>query len=163
MCPVPRIVLALAVWIAASPAAAQTSTATLSADIRPIAKLTLSTSSVSFADADPDLVGQVPALGGPITITGKTRATSGEQVVLTVVASDDLRSGVQVINASAITWTTTGAGFVPGMLSATSPAMVAQWTGSGTYSGTQQLFFRNLWSYPTGTYTTSLLYTLTAP
>jgi len=160
---VPRIGLALAVWIAAAPVAAQTSTATLSADIRPLAKLTLSTTSVSFADADPDIVGQVPTVGGAITITAKTRATSGAQVVLTVVASGDLRSGVQVINASAITWTAAGPGFVAGTLSATSPAVVAQWTGSGSHAGTQQLFFRNLWSYPTGTYTTSLLYTLTAP
>ena len=157
------ILLALVVWTAPWPAVAQTSTATLSADIRPLAKLTLSTSSVSFPDADPDIVAQVPALGGPITIIAKSRATAGAQVVLTVASSDNLRSGVQVITASAITWTATGAGFVSGALSATTPVMVGQWTGSGTYAGTQQLLFRNLWSYATGTYTASLVYTLTAP
>jgi hypothetical protein len=48
-------------------------------------------------------------------------------------------------------------------LSATTPVTLAQWTGPGMRSGTQQLLFRNLWSYATGTYTTSLIYTLTAP
>ncbi len=147
----------------AAPAGAQTSSATLSADLRALAKLTLSTNSVTFPDADPDVVPQVPATGGPITITAKSRATAGAQVILTVVASDDLRSGVQVIGASAITWTTTGAGFQPGTLSKTTPVTVAQWTGSGTRNGTQQLMFRNLWSYATGTYSLSLTYTLSSP
>jgi len=147
----------------AAPAGAQTSTATLSADLRTLAKLTLSTNSVTFPDADPDGVPQVPATGGPITITAKSRATAGAQVILTVVASDDLRSGVQVIGASAITWTATGAGFQPGTLSKTAPVTVAQWTGSGIRSGTQELMFRNLWSYATGTYSLSLTYTLSSP
>jgi len=147
----------------AAPAGAQTSTATLSADIRTLAKLTLSTSSVTFPDADPDVVAQVPSLGGPIAITAKSRATAGAQVILTVVASDDLRSGIQVIGASAITWTATGAGFQAGTLSKTTPVTVAQWTGSGIRSGTQQLMFRNLWNYATGTYSLSLTYTLSSP
>jgi hypothetical protein len=117
---------------------------------------------VSFPDADPDLVAQVPALGGPISITAKSRATPASQVILTVIASDDLRSGIQTIAASAITWTVTGGGFQPGTLS-TTPVTVAQWTGSGVRSGTQQLMFLNLWTYATGTYTASLTYTLSAP
>jgi hypothetical protein len=166
MSPSRLLVLAFAVWVFAAfatPAKAQTSTATLSADIRTLAKLTLSTSSVSFPDADPDLVAQVPALGGPIAITAKSRATGVAQVILTVVAADDLRSGIQVIGASAITWTATGAGFQPGTLGKTAPVTLAQWTGSGVRSGTQQLMFRNLWTYATGTYTVSLTYTLTSP
>jgi hypothetical protein len=158
--------LALVVWVSAAlaaPAEAQTSTATLSADIRTLAKLTLSAASVSFPDADPDVVGQIPSLGGPIAITAKSRATPASQVILTVVASDDLRSGIQTIAASAITWTVTGAGFQPGTLSKATPVTVAQWTGSGVRSGTQQLMFQNLWSYATGTYTASLTYTLSSP
>jgi hypothetical protein len=147
----------------AAPAGAQTSTASLSADISTLAKPTLSTNSVTFPDADPDVVPQVPATGGPIAITAKSRATAGAQVILTVVASDDLRSGVQVIGASAITWTTTGAGFQSGTLSKTTPVTVAQWTGSGTHSGTQQLMFSNLWSYATGTYSLSLTFTVSSP
>ncbi len=155
------IVWALAAF--ATPAEAQTSTVTLSADIGPLAKLTLSAATVSFPDADPDAAPQVAPLSGPIIITAKSRATAGSQVILTVVGSDDLRSGIDVISASAITWTATGAGFQPGTLSKTSPVTVARWTGSGIRTGTQQLMFRNLWTYATGTYSATLTYTLTSP
>jgi hypothetical protein len=147
----------------AAPAAAQTDSATISADVRTIAKLSLSSASVSFADADPDIVGQIPGSGGPLSITTKARATGGSQVVLTVQAANDLRSGLNTIAASAITWTATGAGFLAGTLSQTTPVEVGRWTGSGVRTGTQTLLFRNLWTYTTGTYTTSLTYTLSAP
>jgi hypothetical protein len=160
------LALAIVVWVFAALGARaqpQTSTATLTADMRPLAKLALSTTSVSFPDADPDVLAEVPSLGGPITITLKSRATAGAQVILTVVASDDLRSGIQTIGTSAITWTATGPGFQPGTLSKTAPVTIGLWTGSGVRSGTQQLMFQNLWTYATGTYTTSLTYTLTSP
>jgi hypothetical protein len=153
-------------WTVAAPAArasAQAAAATLSANVAPTARLTLSTASASFPDADPDLVPQIPASTGPILITARARANPGMQVVLTVQAADDLRSGINVIPASNITWTATGAGFVAGTLSTLSPVTVAAWTGSGVRTGNQQLYFRNLWTHPTGTYTLSLLYTLSAP
>ena len=161
-----RLLIAVIVWTAAAPAAraaAQASTATLSANVGTIAKLNLSTASASFPDADPDAVPQIPTAGGPILITAKSRANPGVLVVLTLQAADDLRSGVNVIPASNITWTATGAGFVGGTLSKAAPVTIASWTGSGVRSGSQQLFFRNLWTHPTGTYTVSLLYTLSAP
>jgi hypothetical protein len=161
-----RLLAALIAWTAVAPAAraaAQVSTATMSASVSPLAKLTLSTGSASFPDADPDLVAQIPSLGGPILITAKSRANPGTQVVLTVQAADDLRSGVTVIPAGNITWTSTGTGFVSGTLSKSSPITLATWSGSGVRSGTQQLYFRNLWTHPTGIYTVALLYTLTAP
>ena len=162
-----RLAFVLLAWSAAAPAAraaAQPSTATLSATISPQAGLTVSSASLSFPDADPDALGQVPAAGGPLLITAKARATAGQAIVLTLVASGDLRSGVDVLAASNITWTATGAGFVAsGTVSATVPAQLASWTGSGLRSGAQQLFFRNLWTHPTGIYTTSIIYTLSAP
>jgi len=105
----------------------------------------------------------IPATAGPILITAKSRATAGAQVVLAVQATDDLRSGVSVIPASNITWTGSGVGFVAGTLSTSSPVAVAAWTGSGIRSGSQQFFFRNLWTHPTGTYTLTMIYTLSAP
>ena len=146
----------LAVWVLAALAAragAQpaSDTATLTANIATIAKLSLSTTSVTFVDADPDTTPQIPALGGPLSITAKARATGGAQVVLTVQATDDLRSGLDTIGAPAITWTTTGTGFVGGTLSKSSSVRVAQWNGSGVRTGTQTLLFANLWTYPTGT------------
>lgn len=161
-----RFLAAVIAWTVAAPAAradAQASTATLSANVSSLAKLNLSTASVSFPDADPDLVPQIPTAGGPILITAKSRANPGTQVLLTLQAADDLRSGVNVIPASNITWTATGTGFVAGTLSNLSPVTLATWTGSGVRSGSQQLYLRNLWTHPTGTYTVSLLYTLSAP
>ena len=153
---------ALAALMPAS-AGAQTMTATLSANIQPLARLTLSSSSITFPDADPDIAGQIPALGGPISITAKGRASAGSQVVLTVLASDDLRSGVDVIPASALTWTATGPGFQGGTLSASSAVTLGQWGASGVQNGTQAWSFRNLWTYVTGTYTTTITYTLSSP
>jgi len=161
-----RLAFVLLAWSAAAPAAraaGQPATATLSATISPQASLTLSTASLVFPDADPDVLNQVPAAGGAVTISAKARATEGQAIVLTVLASSDLRSGLDVIPASNVTWTASGAGFVPGTLSATVPAQVATWTGSGVRSGSQQYFFRNVWTHPTGTYTATLVYTLSAP
>jgi hypothetical protein len=163
---VPRsVVVILLGWAAVAPtrAAAQTSTATVSANIGTVASLTLSSATIAFPDADPDVTPQVPATGGPLLITAKSRASGGAQVVLSVQASDDLRFGVVVIAASNITWTGSGAGFVPGTLSKSSPVRVATWTGSGLRTGSQQFFFRNLWTHPTGTYTLTMTYTLSAP
>lgn len=161
-----RLLVVFAAWMVAAPAAraaAQARSATLAANVSTVAKLTLSTATVSFPDADPDAIPLIPSSGGPVFISAKARATPGAQVVLTVLAADDLRSGLDVIPASNITWTATGPGFVGGTLSTTSPVTVGTWSGSGVRSGAQQLYFTNLWSHPTGTYTLSLLYTLTAP
>jgi hypothetical protein len=160
------VVVILLGWaVAAFPtrASAQTSTATLSANVGTVASLTHSAVTIAFPDADPDLVAQIPATGGPLLITAKSRATQAAQVVLSIQAADDLRSGVTVISASNITWTGSGAGFVSGTLSKSSPTTVAAWTGSGIRTGSQQFFFANRWTHPTGTYTLTMTYTLTAP
>jgi hypothetical protein len=39
---------------------------------------------------------------------------------------------------------------------------VATWVGSGVHTGTQTFRFQNLWTHPTGTYTVTLVYTLSA-
>ena len=156
------IVLVLAVAVAET-AAAQSANATFSANVPPTARLTFSTNSLAFPDADPDLVPKVPALSGPVTITAKALAARNSPVTLTVLASDDLRSGVTVLPASLITWTATGPGFVPGTLSKTTPQVVATWTGSGVRNGTVSYLFENRWTHPSGIYTVTLVYTLTAP
>lgn len=153
----------LLVLLAAAPVDAQTATATLSANLGGLAKLSLSTNSLSFPDADPDTVAQVLAVPAQVTITAKARATEGAAVTLTVQASDDLRSGVETIPAGALTWTAAGPGFLAGAVSRTAPQPVASWTGSGVHTGTQSYRFQNSWSYASGTYTVSLLYTLSAP
>ena len=144
------------------PVAAQTDTANLNASINGLARLSLSTLTITFPDADPDAVPNVPASQGPITITAKARTSVNGGVTLTVLANDDLRSGLKTIPASAVTWTATGLGFSNGTLSAAAEQTIAAWTGSGVRTGTQLFFFRNLWSHPTGTYTLTMTFTLSA-
>ncbi len=146
----------------ALPVAAQTVSATLNASVNGLARLSLSSLTISFPDADPDTVPNVPAAQGPITISAKARTSVNGGVMLTLQASNQLRSGLNTIPASQVTWTSSGAGFSNGTLSAVSPQTVASWAGSGVRNGTQTFYFRNLWSYPTGTYTLTIVYTLSA-
>jgi hypothetical protein len=166
-----RIRFARVFWVLltaaiAAPAAAQPPTnasTTMTATVTALAKLTVSSAALTFPDANPDLVPQLTPVQGALSITAKARATGGSQVLLTVQAGDDLRSGLDVIPASAITWTTTGAGFTPGTLSRLVPVAVGTWTGSGAWTGTQTFAFSNSWTYSTGTYTCVLVYTLSGP
>jgi hypothetical protein len=137
-------------------------TATLNATFSGLARMTFSASSVTFPDADPDLVPYVPASQGPITITAKARTSPNGTVTLTVRAADELRSGLDTIPASNITWTASGPGFTNGTLSTAASQLVASWTDSGVRSGTQTFSLRNLWTYPTGIYTLTMTFTLTA-
>jgi hypothetical protein len=157
------LLLVLAVGIPVHAAAQQYELATLSANFGGLAKLSFSTTSITFPSSDPDTSPQVAATPGPITITAKARATRGATVRLTVLASDNLRSGVNTIAADAITWTATGTGFSGGTLSRTTAQTVGSWIGSGARTGTQQYLFRNLWTYIAGTYTLTLQYTLSTP
>ena len=74
-------------------------------------------------------------------------------------------SGVRGIAVLALEAPAAGAttGFVPGTVGTAAPVTLGTWTGSGVRSGTQQLYFRNLWTHATGVYTTTLVYTLSAP
>ena len=153
-----------AVWLGlAAGAAGQTATATLSAGVAPLARLSISVNSLTFPDSDPDLMPQVPAAQGPVSITAKARASQNAVVMLTVQATDNLRSGTTVLPASLITWTGSGPGFVAGTLNATVPQTVASWTGSGARTGTQSYQLDNRWTHPTGTYSVTLVYILSAP
>ena len=157
------VAFALVLTVAASVAAQEAVSATLSSSMPPLARLSLSANSLTFPDADPDLFPQVPSSGGPITITAKARAQNGGLVTLTLQASDDLRSGVDILPVSLITWTGSGPGFINGTMSRTSAQLVATWVGSGVRSGTQTFRFENRWTHPAGIYTVTLVYTLTAP
>jgi len=152
--------------VAAAPllrAASKTDTLAVSASVTARAKLTLSASSMTFADADPDTTPSVPASGGALTITAKARTTLGSAVSLVVRASTDLQSGLDTIAVGNLTWTATGTGFVAGTMNRTTSQTVGSWVSSGLFTGTQTYALANSWNYSTGTYTTTLTYTLTAP
>lgn len=145
-------------------AASEISTVTASAVVAGLTKLSFSSLTLTFGDANPDAVALVPASGGPLAITAKSRATPGSAVTLTVEALDDLRSGTDVIPASALAWTGAGDGFVVnGIVTRGAARTVASWAGSGVRAGTQTYTLQNSWTYAPGTYTLTLTYTLTAP
>ncbi|MCX6546270.1 MAG: hypothetical protein NTV05_17900 [Acidobacteria bacterium] len=127
------------------------------------AKLELTRSTVTFANADPDVALTIPASEGTISITAKAKTAAGAAVTLTVIAASDLTSGGDSIAVTNVTWTVSGAGFTPGTLNKTTAQTVASWTGSGNRAGTQSYALTNSWSYPTGTFSTTATYTLTAP
>jgi hypothetical protein len=147
---------------AASVAGAQTRTATFNVSIAGSARLTISPTSLTFPDSDPTSVPTVAAQPGPVAITVKARATVNTPVRLTLGATDNLRSGVVTIPASAVTWTATGTGFSGGTLSLGAQT-VGNWIGSGVRTGTQSFLFANSWSYAVGTYTLSMQYTVVSP
>jgi hypothetical protein len=140
-----------------------TATVTVSAVVSATAKLSLSSATVSFPNADPDTTPSIPSSEGAITVTAKAKTSSGATVSLTVLAADDLRSGSDAIAISNITWTVTGAGFAAGTMNRTTAQTVASWLNSGSRTGTQSYALANSWNYATGNYTTSATYTLTAP
>lgn len=146
-----------------APAASLSQAVSASANIAAIAKLSVTPASLLFLDADPDLVPSIPSSNGPITITAKARSSPGGQVTLTMLADDDLRSGMETVPVGALKWTATGDGFVGGTASRTSSQLVAAWNSSGARTGIQTFNLDNSWERATGTYTVTLVYTLTAP
>ena len=156
------IIVALA---AMQPAGAVTNTAnvTVSATVAATAKLTLSSATVSFVNADPDTTPSITATEGAITVTAKGKTSAGGVITLTVLAANDLKSGSDTIAISNVTWTVSGAGFVAGTMNKTTAQSVASWTNSGNRTGTQTYALANSWTYPTGGYSASATYTLTAP
>ena len=162
-----RLVVCLAVALAFGEAlqganpVSRTATATVT--VSALAKLTLSSTTLAFPDADPDTTPSIPASGGALTITAKARTTIGNTVTLAVQATNDLKSGLDTILATQLRWTATGTGFVAGTMSRTAAQPLASWTSSGSWTGTQSYTLVNAWTYATGTYSTTLTYTLTAP
>ncbi len=137
-------------------------TVTASFNVAAQAKLSFSATTLTFPDADPGTTPLVPASQNPITVTASVRFGSG-QAILTVLASDDLRSGMDVIPISALTWTASGTGFVGGSMSRTTAQMVATWNTSDRYVGSLTFRLGNSWNYASGNYGTTLTYTLSTP
>lgn len=126
------------------------------------ARMSLSAATLTFVGGDPDLSSRIPASEGPIAVTVKMRSVPGSTVVLTVQASDDLRSSLSTIGISALAWTASGVGFVSGTVSRNAQT-VGSWTASGAVSGALTFSLLNSWTYASGSYGTTLTYTLTAP
>ena len=137
-------------------------TITINATVSAKAKLTLGVAAINFADADPDTVPSIAADENPVSVTVKAQTAGASTVTLTVAADGDLDSGADTIDITNVTWTATGAGFVAGTMN-TSAQSAGSWTGSGQQSGTFSYSLANSWDYNAGSYTQTVVYTLTAP
>lgn len=160
------LVAGLSLLPAAAFATAATSTGSqdVSCTVANAASLTLGSSTVTFPSADPGSVTSIPANENAIDVSASVRTGDASTATLTVVATDDLTdSSSDVIAINNITWTVTGSGYQAGTMSKTSAQTVGSWTGSGVYTGTMSYALANSWNYQTGSYTTTLNYTLTAP
>jgi hypothetical protein len=125
--------------------------------------LSVSPSSIMFASSDPDLVPLVSA--APITVQIRVRQNKGPWE-LTVLANGDLISGADTVDITNVTWTATPAPpFQGGTLSKTVAQRLAFGTGMVNPAENGSVTFRlaNSWNYAAGTYSQTLVFTLSAP
>jgi len=126
--------------------------------------IALSPAVVTFPSSDPDAVPLVSA--APMQLTYRVRANGNAPWSLTVLAAGDLLSGPSRIDISNVTWVATPAPpFQNGTLSRTVAQRVASGTGNVNPDSIGSITFRlaNSWTYSTGTYTQTILFTLSAP
>jgi len=137
-------------------------TLTINATVAAKATLTLGVAAINFPDADPDSVPSIDANENPVDVSVKAHTGSASPVSLSVQANGDLQSGGDTIAITNVSWTATGAGYVPGAMD-TVAVPAGSWTGSGKYDGTFSYVLANSWDYAVGNYTQTVVYTLTAP
>lgn len=165
----PRKILALVgvltvVVAASSQAATDTQTLTINASVAARAKLVLAPSTINFPDADPDLTASIPATENAVSVLANVRTTSAGVSTLACQANGNLTSGANSIPIGNVTWTATGAGYLPaGTMSSSAAQAVGTWTGSGARTGSLSYFLANSWAYNVGSYTQTVTYTLTSP
>jgi hypothetical protein len=138
-------------------------TFTLSVSLAARAKLEFGLLALSFPDADPDSVPSIPANVNPLSVTSNTRTGSSLTTTLTCLASGDFTSGANTIGIGNMSWTATGSGYVPGVMSRSTAQPAGSWTGPGKRTGTFSYFLTNSWLYLVGVYSTTISYTLTGP
>jgi hypothetical protein len=119
--------------------------------------------SITFQAQDPDLA---PVLiSAPVNVTYRVRGNAGPWT-LSLLAGGDLISGAATVDISNVSWVATPAPpFQSGTLSKTVAQTLASGTGNVPVAATAAVTFRlaNLWTLSAGTYTQTIIFTLTAP
>jgi hypothetical protein len=128
-------------------------------------ELSVTPRNVSFTLGDPDTSPEVAAF--PIIMTYRIRGLPGNRPwQLTVLASGDLMSGPSRIDISAVRWTATPAPpFRNGTLNHSVAQIVAAGTGNvnPTQLGLVTFRMQNSWTYDSGAYSQTIIFTLSAP
>jgi hypothetical protein len=118
---------------------------------------------VTFPSADPDLVPVIDA--APVQATVKVAGPAAPWT-MTVLALGDLTAGRATVGISNVSWTGSPASlFRSGTLNKLVAQVVASGTGRLTppETGLLTFHFKNSWTYSTGTYTQSIVFTVTQP
>jgi hypothetical protein len=131
--------------------------------VNPQIDLSISPASITFASADPDVSPTVAA--APIVVRVRVRQNAGTWT-LTVLAGGDLIAGPSTVDITNVSWTATPAPpYQNGTLSKTVAQRMASGTGNVNPAENGSVTFRmaNSWTYSAGTYTQTLIFTLSAP
>jgi len=124
----------------------------------------VSPSSISFADADPDTTPSITAAN--LTVSYLLTKSGGANWRITVISGTNLTSGAASIPISNVTWTATP---VPPFQAGTMSTTVGQTVASGvgdvksTLTGTVVFHLANSWSYNVGTYSATFTFTMSCP
>lgn len=143
-------VLLLPSWAAAQPS--------------PRLELAITPTVITFPPADPDTTPLVQS--PPITVSYRIRGAGNVPWQLTVLASGHLMSGGSTVDISNVTWIATPAPpFRSGTLNHTVAQVLAAGVGTVNPTSTGSVTFRlnNSWTYDTGTYTQTVVFTLSTP
>ena len=155
--------LACSIWMVGGVSAATyTENLTVNATVASTGKLTISPTTISFPDADPDITDPIPA-NSTVAVSVKARVASGGAVTLTHKAADDLKDGTKTIGIDNVIWTAAGSGYVAGTMDKAVDQSVGSWTGPGQYDGTLTYTLDNDWAYEPGSYSATTTFTLTTP
>lgn len=136
--------------------------------------ISLSTSSITFPDQDPDIFPVTQQNGAALSITITASGNYGASYTCNAQALGDLTgSSLSTIPISNVKWTAvtvqgnTGESFYAGTLSNSTPVLVARGLGKDNPSfplqGDLTFFINNLWTYATGNYSQTVNFTVSAP
>ncbi len=123
--------------------------------------LTLNYTSISFADADPDVTPYITANTQVqifVKLTGKPPSWR-----FVHRAATDLQSGSHTIPISNISWTTDNPSYASGTMSTVADQLIISGSGNPSATVNFTFSFRNLWSHPPGSYTATTTFTLSSP
>ena len=126
--------------------------------------LTITPGVITFPSSDPDTVPIVTA--APVEVSYRVRQNNNSTWTLTVLAGGDLNSGSSTIDISNVTWIATPAPpFQTGTLSKAVAQTLASGNGNANPAKTGSIIFRvaNSWMYDAGTYTQTIVFTLSVP
>ena len=142
--------------------------ADVNADLTSSAQITISPTSISFPNANPGVVQNIPANENPVSVTASIQIEDGKPATLTALAGGDLVSGGNSIAINRVSWTATGSpgtngGLIAGTMNKDTAQLAGSWTQSGTYNGAFSFYLANSWSYATGSYSQTVIYTISAP